>query len=158
MGNNYIAAILKTKRKEANLSVKAVLDQLRGFGVDISDKTLYGWERGHRQPDADTFLVLCRIYGIETLTGIQKTTPISKKASSFSDEAIEIASNYDALDSWGKQAVRAVIGVELSRLSDSHMLPIAGRDGSLRQGQLTNGQIIDAKSAIDALPDAPVDL
>lgn len=41
-----IAAVLKTKRKECKLSVKDVLQMLKSYGIEISDKTLYGWERG----------------------------------------------------------------------------------------------------------------
>lgn len=30
----------------------------------LSPKTLYSYESGHRQPDADTLMALCEIYGI----------------------------------------------------------------------------------------------
>lgn len=58
--------ILKSKRKELNLSVNEVVNRLSQNNVNISAKTLYGWESGNRQPDADTFLVLCTIYGINS--------------------------------------------------------------------------------------------
>lgn len=64
--------MLKAKRKERGLSVKDVLNQLHEYGIDISDKTLYGWENAHRQPDADTFVALCRIYGIDSLSETEK--------------------------------------------------------------------------------------
>lgn len=48
--HNDIATVLKTKRKELGLSVKTVLERLNTYGIDISDKTLYGWESGYRQP------------------------------------------------------------------------------------------------------------
>lgn len=65
-----IGSILKAKRKEKGLTVREVIDQLRKFNIKISDKTLYGWESGYRQPDADTFLILCQIYGVSSLTNL----------------------------------------------------------------------------------------
>ena len=35
------------------------------MGFSISDKTIYGYESGHRQPDADTLMAMCVIYGID---------------------------------------------------------------------------------------------
>ena len=110
MGNK-VSAILKEKRKELGLSVKTVLDMLQSYGVDISDKTLYGWESGHRQPDADTFLALCQIYGIDTLKGI-------KKAPLYSSEAMKLAQDYDDLDSYGQRVVRLVADEEKARCAE----------------------------------------
>ena len=62
--SSSIAPLLKSKRKDLGLSVREVLAKLHEDGIDVSDKTLYGWESGHRQPDADTFLALCQIYKI----------------------------------------------------------------------------------------------
>lgn len=107
MGSN-VSAILKEKRKELGLSVKTVIDELLSHGVDISDKTLYGWESGHRQPDADTFLVLCKIYGIDSLKGI-------KKAPLYSSEALKLAQDYDNLDRHGQRMLRLVAKEEKAR-------------------------------------------
>ena len=46
-----LSTILKEKRRDSGLSVKDVLTKLQAHNVNISDKTLYGWESGHRQPD-----------------------------------------------------------------------------------------------------------
>lgn len=107
-----IANILKSARKNKGLSVKAVLAQLRTVGIDISDKTLYGWESGHRQPDADIFLALCDIYGIESF-------PKIKKAPSISDEAVNISKQYDDLDDHGKRAVKAILKEETARMEEA---------------------------------------
>ena len=48
--------------------------------------------------------------------GLDELTARNKKAPSISDEAVEIAKNYDALDSWGKQAVRDLTVTELARV------------------------------------------
>lgn len=110
MGSN-VAATLKAKRKELNMSVKSVLDALHVNGIEVSDKTIYGWESGHRQPDADTFVVLCQIYGIESLSNIKKAPPIS-------DEAMKIAKRYHNLDPYGKATVRAVMDEEENRIEE----------------------------------------
>ena len=62
-----IGTLLKLKRKELNLSVKQVVDSLKSYNISISEKTLYGWENNYRQPDADTFLILCAIYQISNV-------------------------------------------------------------------------------------------
>lgn len=67
MAISLSGTLLKERRKELDLSVKYVIAQLQDMGITISVKTLYGWENGHRQPDADTFLKLCKIYDIDTL-------------------------------------------------------------------------------------------
>ena len=35
----------------------------------VATKTIYGWESGQAQPDADTLLVLCEIYNIDDILG-----------------------------------------------------------------------------------------
>ena len=110
MPNINIASLLKSKRKESGLSVREVVDQLATEGFVISEKTLYGWESGHRKPDSDTFLSLCKIYGIQTFEDIDTTQPSSSKAQNF-------ASEFDRLDIWGQKAVEAVLRVELERCS-----------------------------------------
>ena len=63
-----IGTLLKLKRKELNLSVKQVVDSLKSYNnFNIRKKTLYGWENNYRQPDADTFLILCAIYQISNV-------------------------------------------------------------------------------------------
>lgn len=108
--SGYVSNLLKQRRRELGLSVKAVCEQLRKLGVNVSEKTLYGWEAGSRQPDADTFLALCSVYGIESLSEI-KTAP------SISDEAMIVARKYDSLDEHGKAAVSAILAEEVKRMS-----------------------------------------
>lgn len=62
-----IGTLLKSKRKELKLSVKQVVDSLKSYNISISEKTLYGWENNYRQPDTDTFLILCAIYQISNV-------------------------------------------------------------------------------------------
>ena len=65
MSNEQIALKLKKYREQCGLSVKDVQQKLALMGFSISDKTIYGYESGHRQPDADTLMAMCVIYGID---------------------------------------------------------------------------------------------
>lgn len=109
--SNTVASMLKSRRKLLGLSVREVVEALKLNGVNISEKTLYGWEAGNRQPDADEFLVLCKIYAIGSLSEIEK-------APSISDEAMKIAARYEKLDSVGRGAVNAIMKYEESRMTE----------------------------------------
>ena len=62
--NENIAKGLKNQRKLHNMSVKEVSRELEKRSIFVAEKTIYGWESGQSQPDADTFLILCDIYNI----------------------------------------------------------------------------------------------
>ena len=64
MKNQNIATILKYYRKLNKLSVNDVSKSLSHDDIFVAEKTIYGWESGHTQPDADTLLKLCDIYKI----------------------------------------------------------------------------------------------
>lgn len=86
-----ISAILKSKRKSLKLSVKEVVTLLAENGISIADKTLYGWENGVRQPDADTFITLCKIYGINSFTTLE-----NYQTKKIPDELSEIYNNLNS--------------------------------------------------------------
>ncbi len=65
MSKEQIALKLKKYREQCGLSVKDVQQKLALMGFSISDKTIYGYESGHRQPDADTLMAMCVVYGID---------------------------------------------------------------------------------------------
>ena len=75
-----IAATIKRRRKELGMSVSDLLCHLEAEGISVSNKTVYGWESGHRQPDADTFIVLCRILGIESFSETKKSPTAEEPA------------------------------------------------------------------------------
>lgn len=104
-----IAEMLKAKRKELGLSATEVANAMTEHGIDIAPKTLYGWENGHRQPDADAFLALCNIYGISSL-------PKSSVASdAMTTEDYTIIKKYRDLDSHGQEMVDIVLEKEHQR-------------------------------------------
>lgn len=110
--SSSVAPLLKSKRKDLGLSVRDVLAKLHENGIDVSDKTLYGWESGHRQPDADTFLALCQIYKIGSFSNIQKAP------SELSEEALHVAKDYEGLDRHGRNMTKIVITEEQKRMAE----------------------------------------
>lgn len=78
MKNQNIATILKYYRKLNKLSVNNVSKSLSDDDIFVAEKTIYGWESGHTQPDADTLLKLCDIYKIPDILktfGYEKNEP-----------------------------------------------------------------------------------
>ena len=69
MKNDNIAKSLKFYRKQNNLSVRDVAEQLSVDQNIVAEKTVYGWESGQTQPDADILLKLCKIYHIDNILG-----------------------------------------------------------------------------------------
>lgn len=67
MKNEKIAQVLKQYRKSNNLTVKDVAELLKEHSINVAVKTIYGWESGQTQPDADTLLILCKIYNIKNI-------------------------------------------------------------------------------------------
>lgn len=71
-----ISALLKDKRHESGLTGGEVVQKLKGYGIEISDKSLWGYENGISQPAVPTFLALCKIYEIEDLISELDKRPI----------------------------------------------------------------------------------
>ena len=67
MKNPKIALVLKQYRKHRNLTVQQVADTLAAHGYHVAPKTIYGWENGATQPDADTLMFLCELYEIKDI-------------------------------------------------------------------------------------------
>ena len=60
MKNNKIGDLLKTYRKTNHWSVEDVSIKLKEeYGLNIAEKTIYGWESNQAHPTADTFVALC---------------------------------------------------------------------------------------------------
>ena len=69
MKNPLIAERLKFYRKKNNLTIPQV-SELLSQTQPVAVKTIYGWESGHTQPDADTLMRLCCIYHIDNILEI----------------------------------------------------------------------------------------
>ncbi len=69
MKNPNISKVLKTYRKLNHYSVNDLVLKLEDHHLPVAPKTIYGWESGQTQPDADTLLTLCKIYNIDNILG-----------------------------------------------------------------------------------------
>lgn len=67
MKNPNISKVLKAYRKLNHYTVNDVVLKLENNKLPVAPKTVYGWESGQTQPDADTLLVLCKIYKIDNI-------------------------------------------------------------------------------------------
>ncbi len=68
MKNPNIAKTLRYYRKSNKLSVAQVAEKLDEISpVSVAQKTIYGWEGGQTQPDADMLLRLCKLYKIHDI-------------------------------------------------------------------------------------------
>lgn len=67
MKNNLIPKVLKEYRKKNNFSVTDVSLLLKEHNINAAPKTIYGWESGQSQPNADTLLTLCEIYNVQNI-------------------------------------------------------------------------------------------
>mgnify|MGYP000389766734 FL=1 len=69
MKNPNIAKVLKEYRKQNHYSVEDVVFKLEEQNLPFATKTIYGWESGQTQPDADTLMYLCKLYEIKDVLG-----------------------------------------------------------------------------------------
>lgn len=71
MKNNKIGEMLKKYRKMNALSVGEVVLELQDrYGVNVAEKTIYGWESNQAHPTSDVFVALCDIYRINNITDV----------------------------------------------------------------------------------------
>jgi transcriptional regulator with XRE-family HTH domain len=120
----HIARVLKEYRKISGLTSKDVTSIMESKGIKISNKTLYGWESGHSQPDADKLLILCEIYNIKNIMKVfeydnnryklNESAPISCDNS----EKSNLIKKIDLLDSNSCKIVSAYIDGLLTEKKD----------------------------------------
>ena len=80
MKNPNIAKMLKYYRKCNRLSVAEVSERLDAMSpVPVARKTIYGWESGQTQPNADMLLRLCMIYNIDDVLSAFGYIPPDKR-------------------------------------------------------------------------------
>lgn len=71
MKNNQIGLTLKKYRKLNSLSVSDVVVELYDkYGVEVAEKTVYGWESNQAHPTSDVFVALCDIYKINNISDV----------------------------------------------------------------------------------------
>lgn len=70
MPHDEIAKGLRLSRTSKKYTVNQMVEKLKHKGVDISAKTIYGWESGRRQPDADTLMLWCEICEVKDIMSL----------------------------------------------------------------------------------------
>mgnify|MGYP003299044497 CR=1 FL=1 len=104
-----IPAALKQLRKTSSYTAKDVTQMLTAYNINISEKTLYGYENGISMPNADTFVALCMIYRCDN--------PLDAfGGSGITTEEFMLIKKYRALDERGKSAVQNALDHEYNSL------------------------------------------
>lgn len=107
-----IGDTLKKLREENGLTRKEAADKLKKIGIDISDKTLYGYESGRNSANADMFLSLCKIY---KCNNIMETFSEAVEDILFTNNEWKLVEQYRALDPHGKEMVDFTLQKEWER-------------------------------------------
>ncbi len=103
---------LKFLRENNNMTRKDVADKLKEFGIDISDKTLYGYESGRNSANADMFLTLCKIYKCNNIMEVFSDTVDDVL---FTNAEWCIIEKYRDLDDHGREMVDFTLQKEWER-------------------------------------------
>lgn len=107
-----IGETLKKLREKNNMTRKEAADKLKALGINISDKTLYGYESGRNSANADMFLALCTIYKCTDILG---TFSEAAEDILFTDTEWEHIEKYRSLDPHGKDLVDTILDKEHGR-------------------------------------------
>lgn len=108
MSKQSIANCLKQLRKTSAYSANEIVDMLKDYDVNISAKTLYGYESGLSMPNADVFVALCKLYKCDNPMDIFGGL-------SLSSEEIALIEKYRTLDPFGQETVTIAVGRESDR-------------------------------------------
>ena len=122
-----IGDTLKKLREENGMTRKEAADKLKDLGIDISDKTLYGYESGRNSANADMFLALCKIYKCNNIMGTFSETI---EDILFTNNEWNIIEKYRSLDDPGRSHVDSVLDWEAERVKQ-----LLDTQGQLRQAQ-----------------------
>ena len=64
---NCLPGRLRQYRTDTGMTCEQVVARLKAYDIDLSSKTLSGYENGVSSPNVITFLSLCDIYGISDI-------------------------------------------------------------------------------------------
>ena len=69
MRNDQIGEFLRKYRKLNEFTIRDVILELSDrYGVNVAEKTVYGWESNQAHPTSDMFVALCDIYSINNIS------------------------------------------------------------------------------------------
>ena len=110
MTEHSIANFLKQLRKTSGYSANEVAEKLKSYNIDISSKTLYGYESGLSMLNADVFVALCKIYKCENPMDIFDSP-------SLKADELSLIEKYRSLDSTGQKHVDTVLQWEVDHMN-----------------------------------------
>lgn len=143
-----IGLTLKKLREENNMTGKDAVEALTKYGINISDKTLYGYEKNRNSPNADMFIALCKVYRCTNILGTFDNGDMNIL---FTNSEFRHIEKYRDLDHHGKDMVDTVLDKEYERrispiktdeAADSIILPFPVMPASAGAGEY-----------LDSLPD-----
>mgnify|MGYP000848134430 CR=1 FL=1 len=111
MTKEEIASRLKQYRINAGFEAKDVAEKLISANIIKSVKSFYNWESGRTQPDADTFMYLCNLYGVKDIMQAFGFKHTSKESRELSEAEFSHIQKYRSLTKNGRKAVDAVTQV-----------------------------------------------
>ena len=77
----------------------------------MAEKTIYGWENGQSQPDADTLMFLCELYNIDDVLHTFGYKEDSRQGFSLSSEEKNIIIQYRNKPEM-QEAVRKLLDID----------------------------------------------
>ncbi len=119
---NNIGDILKKLREENGLKGNDVVEKLKELGIEISVKTLYGYESGRNSTNADMFLALCQIYKCKNIMEVFSN---SVDDVLFTNKEWEMIEKYRDLDLHGRKMVDFTLNEEWERSKEIKKSKIA---------------------------------
>lgn len=114
--NELLVSRLRSARTNKNMKQQDVADIL-----GIKPNTLSNWEKGRTEPDIDTFVRLCDIYGIDCASLLEDVYAFKRIKSEISLSEYELIKKYRALDAHGKKMVDFTLENEWERSTKSIM-------------------------------------
>ena len=144
-----IGDTLKKLREENGMTRKEAAEKLKALGIDISDKTLYGYESGRNSANADMFLSLCKIY---KCNDIMETFFEAAQGSSFTANEWDMIEKYRLLDAHGREMVDFTLLKEWERATSK-----AGEEKVISMIPKTDPYYVNAAHA-DDYANAPEEL
>lgn len=103
--------IINKLKKEKGLT-NAQLAKLSGVTLSTLDKITSGV---NTNPKLNTLQAICRVLGCRLDDFDDLPQNNAKSTSPYSDEALQLAKDYDILDEWGKKQVRSTADLEFLR-------------------------------------------
>jgi transcriptional regulator with XRE-family HTH domain len=97
---------IKEARERAGISQAQLAES-----IGVNATTLSGYETGRHDPKSDTLILIAKVCST-TVDYLLGTEPVQ---SNPTQNSLDFARKYEALDEWGKRAVDAIMDIETRR-------------------------------------------